>query len=102
MRLRATALGRYDSRSTTSSTRMRVSGDTSGLPLITRETVWVDTLASEATCLMVACLVARIDCCLRATLAPLLTSKNGHVIDNGNDNIVAYSPQKSIRRAKFT
>ncbi|MEW6400535.1 MAG: hypothetical protein AB1649_01980 [Chloroflexota bacterium] len=37
----------------TSCTRFRVSGETSGLSLITRETVCVDTPATEATSLIV-------------------------------------------------
>src|SRR3990170_1464020 len=53
-------------------TRLRVSRETSGRALITRETVWVETPAAEATCLI----VSRLD--LR-----------GIVIDHGIDNILA-------------
>ncbi len=46
---RATEFGRYPSSSIAASTRLRVSGRTCGLPLMTRETVWCETPASRPT-----------------------------------------------------
>src|SRR3972149_6076318 len=54
-------------------TRLRVSRETSGRALITRETVWVETPAAEATCLI----VSRLD--LRGIVID-------HGIDHGIDN----------------
>ena len=70
----------------TSCTRFLVSGETSGLSLITRETVCVDTPATEATSLIVA----------RTFFARIM----GYnvivpVIDNGNDNILPIFAIKS-------
>ena len=53
IKLRASALGWNPNFSITFWTRMRVSGATSGLSLITRDTVCVDTPAADATCFIV-------------------------------------------------
>src|SRR5438093_2611662 len=53
-RLRATWLGTYSSSRIASATRSRVSGVTLSCPLITRDTVWCDTLAFLATSRIVA------------------------------------------------
>src|SRR6266545_536047 len=53
-RLRATALGTYFSSRIARVTRSRVSGATLSCPLITRDTVWCDTLAFLATSRIVA------------------------------------------------
>src|SRR5690625_3588861 len=46
---RATAFGRYPNRSIVASTFFRVDGFTFGFPLITRDTVAIETFASLAT-----------------------------------------------------
>src|SRR3982751_681223 len=54
IKLRAIASGRYSSWLIASSTRRRVSSATYGWSLSTRETVWIDTPAWDATWRMVA------------------------------------------------
>src|SRR3990172_7971602 len=84
-RLRATALGWNPVAAMTASTDLRVSGDTSGRPLITRDTVCVETPHMRAISLMVIL-------CWKDTSGPrwfdglCWAVQDGIVNDNGNDN----------------
>src|SRR5208282_3493829 len=53
-RLLAIPLGRYWRRSIASKTRSRVGSEIPGFRLTTAETVWIETLATRATSVMVA------------------------------------------------